>query len=328
MPLSKVIGPAMLVCVLSLELAAQRPARPPGGGGGAPPNPAIAYSLLRDNWNWDLMVMDADGANRTRLVTGGDNLTPSWSPDGAWIAFVKQATKSPGIYKVRPNGSGLCRVVSTSSTSLRAAPAWSPSADANGDHWIIYADRLPGQSQSDLFAVTSACNAGNRRQLTDTPTISEAFPAWSSDDVLGVATTPGGFETNIEIFDIVSDATGPVDLVHRADLTVAGPLAEANMWGLTWTRDGRELVVTATLTGSEPDLWVLAVDTPDTARNLTEAFGMQVMDSTLSPDQLTIGFAAGGDIFAVDVSPPWNLGTPRVLLDVKNQVRFPAWRPE
>lgn len=163
--------------------------------------------------------MDADSRSQTRVASGGDNMTPSWAPDGEWIAFVKSATRSPGIYKVRPNGSGLCKVVSTSGFQLHGAPAWSPSADSEGNYWIVYADRLPGQLRPDLFAVISTCNAGNRRQLTDTPELSFA-------------------------------------------------------------------------------------------------------------DQSTIAFAAAPDvIYVADVSQPWSLGQPTVLLDANGSVRFPAWRP-
>jgi hypothetical protein len=106
---------AVLVSV-PLVLSAQKPAKPPKPGSTA--NPAIAYELRRSNGYIDLMVMDADGRNQTRLVQGGDNQTPAWSPDGEWIAFVRSFTSSPGIYMVRPNGTELCRVVATSTIRL------------------------------------------------------------------------------------------------------------------------------------------------------------------------------------------------------------------
>ena len=91
---------ALLTCPLLLN--AQKPAKPSNPG--TPANPAIAYEARSRNGYWDLMVMDADGKNQTRLVGGGDNMTAAWSPDGEWIAFARTALSSPGIYLIRRDG--------------------------------------------------------------------------------------------------------------------------------------------------------------------------------------------------------------------------------
>ena len=38
--------------------------------------------------NRDIYTIGTDGKNITRLTNGGDNLSPSYSPDGEWVAFM------------------------------------------------------------------------------------------------------------------------------------------------------------------------------------------------------------------------------------------------
>jgi len=317
----------LVVLPFTINATAQKPSKPPKGGG-APANPAIAYSATSNNGYINLMVMDADGRNQTRLASGGHNLAPSWSPDSEWIAFGKSNSRLPGIYKVRPDGSGLCKVVGTNG-AFPGAPTWSSSTDAAGRHWIIYVDTLAGQTRSDLFAVSATCNASDRRQLTDTPAASETFPAWSSGDLLAVTTQdPSVWESDIEVFDILFDATGPVDLAHRVNLTAAGPLATAGIGRPVWTLDGNEIIVIAGFQTFATDLWLLSLNAPDTALNLTNTAGFYEIDPTLSPDQMTLAFSGISEIYVADVSQPWSLGPPRVLLSPANgSARYPAWRP-
>ena len=57
-----------------------------------------------------LAVGDADGRHATKLVSATQSFAaaPAWSPDGRWIAFAR--SDDPGIWIVRPDGSGLRRL--------------------------------------------------------------------------------------------------------------------------------------------------------------------------------------------------------------------------
>jgi Tol biopolymer transport system component len=76
--------------------------------------------------------MNADGSGQRKLamVSGSDELVPSWSPDGKHIAFVAMTPCEPyfcsdlALWVVRPDGSGLRRVVHNVRQPWR--PLWSP----------------------------------------------------------------------------------------------------------------------------------------------------------------------------------------------------------
>lgn len=76
----------------------------------SPDSQSIAFmSYSRDN-NWEIYVMAANGSKVTRLTNNPaiDGL-PAWSPDGAWIAFVRETKAGSNkwdIMAVRPDGSG------------------------------------------------------------------------------------------------------------------------------------------------------------------------------------------------------------------------------
>mgnify|MGYP000440653584 FL=1 len=76
----------------------------------SPDSQWIAFmSYNRDN-NWEIYVMAADGSKVTRLTNNPavDGL-PTWSPDGAWVAFVRETKAGSNnwdIMAVRPDGTG------------------------------------------------------------------------------------------------------------------------------------------------------------------------------------------------------------------------------
>jgi serine/threonine protein kinase len=75
----------------------------------------------------DIYLVSTDGSGELRRLTdGGNNLAPSFSPDGAWIAFTRYAGReNPDIFIMRPDGSDVQRL--TESTRPDWQPRWGPS---------------------------------------------------------------------------------------------------------------------------------------------------------------------------------------------------------
>ncbi len=74
---------------------------------------------------YQLIVADADGANaRVILESHLPMMSPAWSPDGQWLAYVSFENKRSAIY-VQQVSSGERRMVS-SRAGINGAPAWSP----------------------------------------------------------------------------------------------------------------------------------------------------------------------------------------------------------
>jgi TolB protein len=74
---------------------------------------------------YQLNVADADGANtRVILESRLPMMSPAWSPDGQWLAYVSFENRRSAIY-VQQVSSGERRMVS-SRVGINGAPAWSP----------------------------------------------------------------------------------------------------------------------------------------------------------------------------------------------------------
>ena len=120
----------------------------------------IAY-VVRVGRHYELRVTDADGeGGQVALASAQPIISPAWSPDGRWLAYVSFETGKP-VVMVQDVSSGERRALASFRGS-NSAPAWSP----DGKRLAVTLTR-DGISQLYLIDV----DGGNLRRLTTTPAI-------------------------------------------------------------------------------------------------------------------------------------------------------------
>ncbi len=136
------------------------------------PSGRIAFTTNEDNNPGDIYVVDADGANRTRLTADpAYDGHPSWAPDGDRLAFWSTRDKNAGdIYTMQDNGQGIMRL--TRNAARDAFPSWSP----DGQRIAFASNR--DNNRGDIY-VTNVDGTEPRR-LTYAPEF-ETHPCWSTD---------------------------------------------------------------------------------------------------------------------------------------------------
>jgi TolB protein len=120
---------------------------------------------------YQLIVADADGANQHLVLESARPLmSPSWSPDGLWLAYVSFETKHSAVY-VQLVRTGERRQVSARA-GVNGAPEWSP------DGHKLALTLGGGGGNPDIYVLDLDTQALGR--LTDDPSI-DTEPAWAPD---------------------------------------------------------------------------------------------------------------------------------------------------
>ena len=133
----------------------------------------VAYSAELDaSTGLDILVR-APGEKARRLTDGAVNeFSPSWAPDGRWLAYrVNPPRGDEGdIWRMRPDGGGRRNL-----TRSPGVADWSPAVSPDGRRIAFMSSR---GGAHELWVMDA--DGGNPRQLTRAGELSE-YPSWSPD---------------------------------------------------------------------------------------------------------------------------------------------------
>jgi len=197
----------------------------------------IAY-MAKDNpdADWNIWVMRGDGSDPQRLTNDpADDMAPTWSADGRYIAFVSDREGNKEIYTMKVDGTQQINL--THHPSEDWTPAWSPDGSS-----IAFASYRDGNWEIYVMDADGA----NPRRLTRN-NAADYGPCWSPDSrYIAFNSNRAG---NWDIYVIGSDGTGLRRLTED----------EATDFAPAWSPDGQSIAFESYRDG-DMEIYIMAAD--------------------------------------------------------------------
>jgi Tol biopolymer transport system component len=236
---------------------------------------------------FDIFVSNPDGtlpSNLTPTQTASSEIQPSWSPDGARIAFTSDQTGDWEIFILPSNGgTAPTRLTSVEAGGFAVSPAISPdgtqiafAADCNTIA-VVGAQAALSDCGNDFEIFTMTINSGN--QVTAVAKLTSNTDNDGSDPVFalvarGLSWSPDGTKIafysdangNLDIFTINADGTGLTQVTtHSAD-----------DFDPFWLPGGEEIAFVSDRDGGVLKIFKLNVDTLAVTGPLTDLGGVNI----------------------------------------------------
>ncbi len=259
-------GPESRNCVLVVSVSGGKPrsvgdcsASRPASFAWSPDSRRLALAGVAG-----LVVVDAGGGGRQRVLFSTPAMSPSWSPDGRRIAFIEGRDS-----QTSPNPAKL--------VAATGGPVRSLAADAEGIVWSPDSSRAIVYDGGELLVVSA--DASRRRWIVQPGFGEVELPRW----------LPGGRSL---LYVYTCCATRPelrqVDADGRRNRLVAR--LPYSPWSLSLTPDGASAIVGIQGDASVRRLYTMA---PDGTRPERLPVGEDVASPAWSPDGLRLAFWCG-----------------------------------
>lgn len=282
----------------------------------SPDGKFVAFTSNRDDRNnWEIYVMEINGANPRRLTNNpGLDTEPVWSPDGKRIAFSSERNGQKfNIWTMdSKNGLNLQQVTTNAAEDLE--PAFSP--DGN----TIAFSRIVGDHEKDVFLINT--DGSGERILRQQPG-EDHDPTWSPDGTEVVITSeiagtpPFGDTWRVR----VSDGT------YLQNITANLPHGGGDP---AWSPDGTQVALFASTTSilqSPMEIWRINADGTNGMAferkgflNVHPNWGRQVdSDGDGVPNYLEMAnYSFNSSNFVGDPDPNDHMGTALALADLNH----------
>jgi len=245
----------------------------------------VAYTIAPQETLWRSRV---DGSEPVQLTTSVHVLQPSWSPDGARIAFSGGAAGQTSKVYVIPSAGGVPEPI-TLAPFIEGDASWSP--DGN---WLVFARILPPGVAGQAGLYVMDWKTRKSRFLPGSDDLARA--AWSPDSRYLAATHRGGAQ--IQLLDF---KTG------RWTVLAAG----SGLGVPFWSRDAQYVYFQEVLGGPEQPVFRVQIHT----RKIEKAMGSsQIPQSNLTgyvvtglaPDDAPVAtvLRSNSDIYALELDLP------------------------
>jgi Tol biopolymer transport system component len=214
----------------------------------------VAYAWDRaTGGNLDIYVKLIGGGPPLRLTDGdADEYSPTWSPDGRQIVFLRRSTEGAGIFVVPALG-GPERKLGELSARWFPAGIWYGKLSWSPDgRFLALADRGSPAGVERIVLLTAA--TGEKRPLTSPSAewpFGDGAPVFSPDGrMLAFARAAGILVSDIYVQPLSSDATA-IGEARRITSDRRG------VYALDWTADGRDIVFSSDR-GGPFTLWTVS----------------------------------------------------------------------
>lgn len=209
----------------------------------------IVFSAMDTNHRFQIYSVQPDGSDKKQLTDQGNNVTPSWTPDGKQIIFASDRSGTRELYRMNADGSGVSQIV-IAVVGNKLTPNMSHDLSQ-----IVFAAENPLTGHPEIWVVNADGTAP--RQLTNTPKANTG-PTWSlfprfslNDSHILYASTQSG---SSQIWIMNNDGTGKQQLTNG----VATDCPDAN--APNWSPDGKSIVFWAGYETRYGEIWMMDAD--------------------------------------------------------------------